>query len=83
VLELSFCSVLSVAPVSLTARAHREKLEMNLSSTSDENFVIFMCHSLLSTVRAGCAYEGDKFYIQNLDGETYWLKVTSNNEMAG
>jgi hypothetical protein len=33
--ELSFCSALSVAPVNLTARAHREKLEMDLSTTSD------------------------------------------------
>jgi hypothetical protein len=31
--ELSFCSALSVAPVNLTARAHREKLEMESSTT--------------------------------------------------
>jgi hypothetical protein len=33
--ELSFCSALSVAPVNLTARAHREKLEMDLSTALD------------------------------------------------
>jgi hypothetical protein len=33
--ELSFCSALSVAPVNLTPRAHGEKLEMESSTTLD------------------------------------------------
>lgn len=71
-----------MAPVNLTARAHREKLQMNFSTTL-ENEELRDLYVSLSIVRVGCAYEGDKIYMQNLDGETYWLKAISNTEMVG